>query len=315
MEQKQEIISGNNGAQQEISGIDRARELFEYEMTEVLLNFKNEVKSMKGSAESEYLSMEVPKAGVECNIPEIAVEGIDYGEADTAVAIDSSSLRVDTNVVFDGDIPSAAIAFEQNSSEASVDAAAFEAASFDVPVVKLAENAPEVTKLSVSVDAPTVPEVNSALFTAPQSETAVSVELPEEKAAVDFIAPQIQTSADVKVPGTEQVALPAIQAVEQESVRITAVEAQKPELPGLPELNEELPSVSVPVISDVKLAPDLSAPKAALDIDVPDANASFDGIIVLPEQTAAEIEYPGIPAPQDFSAYYAQITEAIKSEQ
>ena len=69
------------------------------------------------------------------------------------------------------------------------------------------------------------------------------------------------------------------------------------------------------MISDVKLAPDLSAPKASLDIDVPDASVSFDGITVLPGQTAAEIEYPEIPAPQDFSAYYARITEAIKSEQ
>ena len=60
---------------QELTSIERAKALFEYEMTEVLLNFKNEVRAVKDSPAAEYINMEVPKSGVAYDAPDIAVEG------------------------------------------------------------------------------------------------------------------------------------------------------------------------------------------------------------------------------------------------
>ena len=74
---------------EEQSSLERAKALFEYEMTEVLLNFRQEAATMKGRDSSEYLSMEVPSAGVEYAAPAVALEGIGYEDKDTRVTLDA----------------------------------------------------------------------------------------------------------------------------------------------------------------------------------------------------------------------------------
>ena len=140
MDNNKDIMPEQNAAEQpaekqEMTSLDRAKELFEYEMTEVLLNFKSEVSTMRGKAEPDYINREVPKAGVAYEAPDIAVEGIDYTESNTDIALDTDAVRADFAVSFDGNVP-AVPAFTQQAV-VTTEAPAFTAEVPDVPQVRL----------------------------------------------------------------------------------------------------------------------------------------------------------------------------------
>ena len=120
MDNNKDIMPEQNAAEQpaekqEMTSIERAKELFEYEMTEVLLNFRSEVSTMRGKAEPGYVNREVPKAGVAYEAPDIAVAGIDYTEENTDIALDTDAVRADFAVSFDGAVPEIPVFTQQTA--------------------------------------------------------------------------------------------------------------------------------------------------------------------------------------------------------
>lgn len=84
VEQSQEL---SDQELQEFSA-ERAKELFEYEMSEVLLNFNQEVGRIKRKDVSEYLDMEVPKADIKFEVHQKKLKGIDFSDKNTDISHD-----------------------------------------------------------------------------------------------------------------------------------------------------------------------------------------------------------------------------------
>ena len=77
--------------QESVSDIDKLKELFEYEMTGVLLHFKGETELTENDLLREYMEMEVPPAAVAFQLPESTVEDtmkISFAEVGTIALVD-----------------------------------------------------------------------------------------------------------------------------------------------------------------------------------------------------------------------------------
>ena len=68
-------------AEVKLADIEEKKEQFEHEMTQVMLAFKNEAKNLKAKDVSEYLEMDIGKAGVEFNPSEFEVKGVNAASA------------------------------------------------------------------------------------------------------------------------------------------------------------------------------------------------------------------------------------------
>ena len=285
MDNNKDIMPEQNAAEQpaekqEMTSIERAKELFEYEMTEVLLNFRSEVSTMRGKAASGYVNREVPKAGVAYEAPDIAVAGIDYTEENTDIALDTDAVRADFAVSFDGAVPEIPVFTQQTA--VTTEAPAFTAEVPDVPQVSISEmQAAEVQ--TVTAEVPDIPVFRAdALFAAPKAQTAaVSVAVPEAQIGASFALPSAE-QGEAPVMNTDA-AFPAIDVPQTESV--------------------SLPSGAV------------TAPTVEIDVAVPETALPTLSIGIPENRETAPVPYPEIPETPDFSAYYAEITEAIKQEQ
>ena len=79
-----------------LSDIDRARALFEYEMTGVLLNFQNEAEQMQGDVISEYMEMAVPDPRFEYSAPDIEIENINVDVSNSNNTVDAVIIQADS---------------------------------------------------------------------------------------------------------------------------------------------------------------------------------------------------------------------------
>ena len=347
MDNNKDIMPEQNAAEQpaekqEMTSIERAKELFEYEMTEVLLNFRSEVSTMRGKAASGYVNREVPKAGVAYEAPDIAVAGIDYTEENTDIALDTDAVRADFAVSFDGAVPEIPVFTQQTA--VTTEAPAFTAEVPDVPQVSIPEmQAAEVQ--TVTAEVPDIPVFRAdALFAAPKAQTAaVSVAVPEAQIGASFALPSAEqgeapvmntdvppvdaarfavgavSSADVAVENTAvpTVAIPEPAAVSLEQPALSIAEVSAPAVPAISvQTDAAFPAIDVPQTESVSLVYDeKKAPTVEIDVAVPDAALPTLSIGIPENRETAPVLYPEIPEKPDFSAYYAEITEAIKQEQ
>lgn len=324
MDNNKDIMPEQNAAEQpaekqEMTSIERAKELFEYEMTEVLLNFRSEVSTMRGKAASGYVNREVPKAGVAYEAPDIAVAGIDYTEENTDIALDTDAVRADFAVSFDGAVPKIPVFTQQTA--VTTEAPAFSAEVPDIPVFRA-----------------------DALFAAPKAQTAaVSVAVPEAKIGASFALPSAEqgeapvmntdvppvdaarfavgavSSAEVSVENIEvpvvAIAEPAAVSLEQPALSIAEVSA--PAVPAISvQTDAAFPAIDVPQTESVSLVYDeKKAPTVEIDVAVPETALPTLSIGIPENRETAPVPYSEIPETPDFSAYYAEITEAIKQEQ
>ena len=76
MENNEQAMSGVQTAEteQEMSSLDKAKELFEYEMTDVLLNFRNEVSQLRNDPNAEFLRREYKTPEFDFTAPELTVQ-------------------------------------------------------------------------------------------------------------------------------------------------------------------------------------------------------------------------------------------------
>ena len=351
MDNNKDIMPEQNAAEQpaekqEMTSIERAKELFEYEMTEVLLNFRSEVSTMRGKAAPGYVNREVPKAGVAYEAPDIAVAGIDYTEENTDIALDTDAVRADFAVSFDGAVPEIPVFTQQTA--VTTEAPAFTAEVPDVPQVSISEmQAAEVQ--TVTAEVPDIPVFRAdALFAAPKAQTAaVSVAVPEAKIGASFALPSAEqgeapvmntdvppvdaarfavgavstaevTVENIEVPVVaiaEAIAEPAAVSLEQPALSIAEVSA--PAVPAISvQTDAAFPAIDVPQTESVSLVyNEKKAPTVEIDVAVPETALPTLSIGIPENRETAPVPYPEIPETPDFSAYYAEITEAIKQEQ
>jgi len=347
MDNNKDIMPEQNAAEQpaekqEMTSIERAKELFEYEMTEVLLNFRSEVSTMRGKVAPGYVNREVPKAGVAYEAPDIAVAGIEYTEEKTDIALDTDAVRADFAVSFDGAVPEIPVFTQQTA--VTTEAPAFTAEFPDVPQVSIPEiQAAEVQ--TVTAEVPDIPVFRAdALFAAPKAQTAaVSVAVPEAQIGASFALPSAEqgeapvmntdvppvdaarfavgavSTAEVTVENIEvpvvAIAEPAAVSLEQPALSIAEVSA--PAVPAISvQTDAAFPAIDVPQTESVSLVYDeKKAPTVEIDVAVPETALPTLSIGIPENRETAPVPYPEIPETPGFSAYYAEITEAIKQEQ
>ena len=324
MDNNKDIMPEQNAAEQpaekqEMTSIERAKELFEYEMTEVLLNFKSEVSTMRGKAEPGYVNREVPKAGVAYEAPDIAVAGIDYTEENTDIALDTDAVRADFAVSFDGAVPEIPVFTQQTA--VTTEAPAFTAEVPDIPVFRADAlfAAPKAQTAAVSV---AVPEAqigaSFALPSAEQGEAPVmNTDVPPVDAArfaVGAVSTAEVTVENIEIP-VVAIAEPAAVSLEQPALSIAEVSA--PAVPAISvQTDAAFPAIDVPQTESVSLVYDeKKAPTVEIDVAVPETALPTLSIGIPENRETAPVPYPEIPETPDFSAYYAEITEAIKQEQ
>ena len=324
MDNNKDFMPEQNAAEQpaekqEMTSIERAKELFEYEMTEVLLNFRSEVSTMRGKAAPGYVNREVPKAGVAYEAPDIAVAGIDYTEENTDIALDTDAVRADFAVSFDGAVPEIPVFTQQTA--VTTEAPAFTAEVPDIPVFRADAlfAAPKAQTAAVSV---AVPEAqigaSFALPSAEQGEAPVmNTDVPPVDAArfaVGAVSTAEVTVENIEVP-VVAIAEPAAVSLEQPALSIAEVSA--PAVPAISvQTDAAFPAIDVPQTESVSLVYDeKKAPTVEIDVAVPETALPTLSIGIPENRETAPVPYPEIPETPGFSAYYAEITEAIKQEQ
>ena len=324
MDNNKDIMPEQNAAEQpaekqEMTSIERAKELFEYEMTEVLLNFRSEVSTMRGKAAPGYVNREVPKAGVAYEAPDIAVAGIDYTEENTDIALDTDAVRADFAVSFDGAVPEIPVFTQQTA--VTTEAPAFTAEVPDIPVFRADAlfAAPKAQTAAVSV---AVPEAQiGASFALPPAEQGeapvMNTDVPPVDAtrfAVGAVSTAEVTVENIEVP-VVAIAEPAAVSLEQPALSIAEVSA--PAVPAISvQTDAAFPAIDVPQTESVSLPSGaVTAPTVEIDVAVPETALPTLSIGIPENRETAPVPYPEIPETPDFSAYYAEITEAIKQEQ
>lgn len=324
MDNNKDFMPEQNAAEQpaekqEMTSIERAKELFEYEMTEVLLNFRSEVSTMRGKAASGYVNREVPKAGVAYEAPDIAVAGIDYTEENTDIALDTDAVRADFAVSFDGAVPEIPVFTQQTA--VTTEAPAFTAEVPDIPVFRADAlfAAPKAQTAAVSV---AVPEAQiGASFALPPAEQGeapvMNTDVPPVDAtrfAVGAVSTAEVTVENIEVP-VVAIAEPAAVSLEQPALSIAEVSA--PAVPAISvQTDAAFPAIDVPQTESVSLPSGaVTAPTVEIDVAVPETALPTLSIGIPENRETAPVPYPEIPETPDFSAYYAEITEAIKQEQ
>lgn len=324
MDNNKDIMPEQNAAEQpaekqEMTSIERAKELFEYEMTEVLLNFRSEVSTMRGKAAPGYINREVPKAGVAYEAPDIAVAGIDYTEENTDIALNTDAVRADFAVSFDGAVPEIPVFTQQTA--VTTEAPAFTAEVPDIPVFRADAlfAAPKAQTAAVSV---AVPEAQiGASFALPPAEQGeapvMNTDVPPVDAtrfAVGAVSTAEVTVENIEVP-VVAIAEPAAVSLEQPALSIAEVSA--PAVPAISvQTDAAFPAIDVPQTESVSLPSGaVTAPTVEIDVAVPETALPTLSIGIPENRETAPVPYPEIPETPDFSAYYAEITEAIKQEQ
>ena len=127
------------------------------------------------------------------------------------------------------------------------------------------------------------------------------------------------SSAEVSVENIEvpvvAIAEPAAVSLEQPALSIAEVSA--PAVPAISvQTDAAFPAIDVPKTESVSLVYDeKKAPTVEIDVAVPETALPTLSIGIPENRETAPVPYPEIPETPDFSAYYAEITEAIKQEQ
>ncbi|MBR6045154.1 MAG: hypothetical protein IKP47_05920 [Ruminococcus sp.] len=326
-------MENNNDKLAELN-IERAKALFEYEMTAVLLAAAEE-KEAQQNLLNEYLEMEIDKPEVVFGAPEFKAEGVGYEAPGEIRAPEFTAPEAEK---FDGledyrepesfTLPGMPGAADPRKAVAAVfpkEAAAAEA--FDAGKLSAAAEVKELPKVSVSAAeipagfkpldadmAGSVPEVKAP-------ETGVGavpgIEIPElpaaaavsavdtgldvnaGKAGVGFEAPACEVSVEAEVPDTAAdmtvfAIAPVVMTEIKAAVDLSGAEALAKGGAGMFKLPEAQP-VSVSVNY------------------VPAEPVSFE-LADIPHEKAAAPVYPEIPDKPDITAAVDEILEAVRAE-
>ena len=167
-----------------------------------------------------------------------------------------------------------------------------------------------------------VPEAQiGASFALPSAEQGEAPVMNTDVPPVDaarFAVGAVST-AEVSVENIEvpvvAIAEPAAVSLEQPALSIAEVSA--PAVPAISvQTDAAFPAIDVPQTESVSLPSGaVTAPTVEIDVAVPETALPTLSIGIPENRETAPVPYPEIPETPGFSAYYAEITEAIKQEQ
>ena len=267
-----------------LTDIDKAKELFEYEMTEILLNLHGKFDNVGKDITSEYLNMEIEEPKLEYDAPEITLTGISY-EQQSSGKLEKVDLKADAVKIELPELPSAEPVAVKAIDKADVDMQAVKAA--------LSGTAADASKFSAKgliagIEKASQPRVISVDVNVSEAEAPILSELP--KAAP---VPEI----NIEMP-----------EVAVDSGRFTVAAPDKPEIKisSFPMLSEA---------SAFKCIFELIAPERE-KISIGYEPTGTDGFAV-PELHRSSVTLPRYtqPAPKpDVSSIFYDLMEAVKSE-
>lgn len=324
MEENEAILSENpENTEKVISDIEKNKELFEYEMTEVILQLRGEFAKMSGKdMNCDIAGISVEKPDVKMNVPDIKVESVPIdtagipGKVDFAVLGNIPELELDKGNITAPEVPdiSAAVGNVKTGSVsvehigiAGLNVAApviktvtpqefkAESESIEIPEVRLGTDIGkniEVEKTTVDVPgAVSVPDMKNADIKVEKT----NITVPEVKAfGAANIPPVSVERAAVEIPDTKLpdfVKMPPV-AVEHTSVDIP--DTKLPEAVNIPPVAIERTSVDVP--TDVILPPEISI--TAANIEKPDIHIGNISAPAVPELSDITLDPVNIGYPQ-----------------
>lgn len=268
-----------------LTDMKEAKELFEYEMTAVLLNVKGSFGEMNKEAGSEYLDMEVPKTEIDYKAPDIELSGIGYTASDEikTEAFSAEPFRVQSPDITLGTADTTVHQFDAGSFRPAIDKGAFAAAAVS-----------GTDSISFGTD-----------FEKPDLSAA-------KTAAAEKAALGTGVSAQALISGAES----AKTAVKPE-VSIGAAETAVPEISAFGKLPEQKVTGKVGVTlpdSSVSAAYTLpAAEKPEVKAAVPKLGIGFEMPVFQKSGTTAP-KFPEIPEKPDHSAYISEILDSIRQE-
>lgn len=267
MENKKEVLTD----------MEEAKELFEYEMTAVLLNFKNEVDEIGKDVNTEYIEMEIDKPELEYKAPEIELSGIAYEQAEIKNSLNEVSLSAgEIGIELSSDVSSPEVSVKTDVGKPEVDKEAFKASAVSVPA---------------ALEIPKVGDVQKQYVT----DIAVAVELPKISVPVglDDVRSAVEAPS-VSVPDTD---------ISQQAFELPQAEKPQADIKGteVSAISREMFGISPAEKVELSITP-ISVTET--DIKVPE----------LPKNDISMPKYPEVPEKPDFSAYYEDILTAVGKE-
>ena len=330
-------------AEQESESIERARELFEYEMTEVLLNFKGEMNALRSRDRAAAVSVGTPKAEVAYTPPEIELSGVDCPECGE-VSLSGESIRADVRVasVEVPPVPEVVI-----PAQKAVDAQTAFTVAFSAPPKAAEWAAPEALPVNAEAlyaaaeQALLAKQPENAAYELAAKPVSVEVSVPSAEVSLAFEAP-VPTQPDLE-PAPQALfdkavlELPAVKAqpavsrtefstiqtadcrfelgeVTPAAVGVSVAEAEAVALPSIrpadtPRVSVRIVETSAPEIPELPRVKENTAP-----VSIPTVRRVKGGFTAPPKACVSVKNSSAIPVLPDCSGAYKEITETLKSE-
>lgn len=325
MEENEVILSENpENAQAVISDIEKNKELFEYEMTEVILQLRGEFAKMSGKdMNCDITGISVEKPDVKMEVPDIEIKSVPIDTAGIAGDVDLAALgnkipklEIEKGNITAPEIPDISAAVGNVKTTVSVDhigIAGLNAATPVITTVKPQEFKPEsdaidVPEVRVGADVGKPVEVVKTVIDLPDpvsvpkmGNTDIKVEktnisVPEIKSFGSAEIPPVSVERTaVDIPDVKSPVNKAIPAVAVDRVSVDVPDVTSPVNKTIPEIAVERVSVDVP--ADVTVPAGISIPAANIEktsINVGNISApavpEMSGITVAP----VNISYPQV---------------------
>lgn len=283
-----------------LTDLDKAKEIFEYEMTEVLLGFKNEVKqNMHRDINAEYMQMETPSAGVEFTPPEVDIKGPEGIPQVGTAKISAEGLSAADIEIKGISLPASGFGFK---------AAAFEGADVGEGV-------------KIAVPSSTVKSEGFGIPAAGEVEARVSAEIKALSTANIAEAGKGIKAAETELAGVKIADVPSPKAVPKDGpVEIGSLGVKVPDTEGK-QLKAQIPAAAEPEVKAGISLPDIDAAAIAagradeVEIKVKvDEGKSFEDTVSEMQKPQPAIVYPEIPPMPDFSSDINDILNTVRSE-
>ncbi|MBR1764671.1 MAG: hypothetical protein IJ746_04690 [Ruminococcus sp.] len=313
------------------ANIEKAKALFEYEMTSVLLAVVEENKAGKERVR-KYMEMEVAEPKLEYTAPELEPQEVSF-EAPSEQIVPPAFEEPEISVKVEG-LSEIAETHGFAAPELAADTALRESAAASLPTVAdVGSFSAEALQNAAAADIPPaelslspLPEDMGPMEVSLEADIhieAPSLDIPETAESFDLgIAESAAVTADIPLPPTDAKAGLAFRLPEAE---VTPAEIEVAAAPELPTLTlPEAPKVTAPAIEGIKAAaPDASVfalpkvGKVTVSVDyVPAVPVSFETAAPIEERVDVpkHPDYPDIPDAPDISADISEILELVRAE-
>ncbi len=190
-----------------LSDIEKAKELFEYEMTDVLLNFKNEVAALRKDPNADYLNMEIKKPEFTFEAPELEVKSAAVDEVKAVAAPSMAELQLEAAAVPGAALTDKKVSVAPFSTELDVSSDVKVPEGITVPDggYTLSASAPDVVSPSVTSVPDSVSLPAAKVVTEVQS---VQVNVPDTSVSADSFS--LPAADEVRAPAAPVVIRPAV---------------------------------------------------------------------------------------------------------